>query len=288
MSTALQPLRRSYAVADLNVMEPKPASKVIQALNSKKRKATDNGDETDPLSTDGPDAPEPPPKRKPGRPKGSKNKASNQQLDPKTLEDTGIEMSPPKASEKLNVVPPRSPLPNRINRVVNPGRPDAKRAKRTSAEVTAAAKRKEVLRQEIAEHERRKIQALAEIEMQEEMEAAEEENSMVNRDNGMEDEEAPPQSEGIMEEDPIDKSAEITADPGVEPNAGKNAPAKKAPVCSPPDCVDATPWLIRGCRGRRSLRKAKLELLSTLRRKQSRLGRRGSHQLTCRKGTNTL
>jgi hypothetical protein len=244
MSTALRPLTRSYAIADLNDMQPKPASNVIQALDSKKRKATDNGDETDHLSTDGPNSPKPAPKRKPGRPRGSKNKALNQQPNSKALEDTDIELSPPKASKKRNVVPPRSPLPARINRVVNPGRPDAKRTKRTSAEVTAATKRKEDLRREIEEHDKRKIQALAEIELQEEMEAAEEENNMVNeRDNGMEDEEALPQSESIMEEDPVDKSTEfeITADTGVELNAGKNAPAKKAPVCSPPDCVDTTP-----------------------------------------------
>jgi len=234
---------RSYAVADLNAMEPKPVSNVIRALDSKKRKATDDGDETDHLSTDGPDSPKPAPKRKPGRPKGSKNKASNQQPNSNKLHDTDIEMSPPKASKNRNVVPPRSPLPNRINRVVNPGRPDAKRTKRTSAGVTAAAKRKEDLRKEIEEHNRRKIQALAEIELQEEMEAAEEENNEVNeRGNGMEDEEAPPQSEDIMEEDPVDKSTEfeITADSGIESDAGKNAPAKHT-VCSPLDCVDATP-----------------------------------------------
>jgi hypothetical protein len=132
------------------------------------------------LSTDGLDSPKPAPKRKPGRPKGSKNKALNQQLDSNELHDTDIEMSPPKASKKRNVVPPRSPLPNRINRVVNPGRPDAKCTKWTSAEVTAAEKWKEDLRKQIEEHDRRKIQALAEIELQEEMEAAEEENNEVN------------------------------------------------------------------------------------------------------------
>jgi hypothetical protein len=115
-------------------MEPKPAPNVIQALDSKKRKATDDGDETDHLSTDGPDSPQPAPKRKPGHPKGSKNKASNQQPNSKKLENTHIEMSSPKASKKRNVVPPRSPLSDRINRVVNPGKPDAKRTKRTSAE----------------------------------------------------------------------------------------------------------------------------------------------------------
>ena len=51
MSTALRPLTRSYAVADLNAMEPKPVSNVIWALDSKKRKVTDDGDETDHLST---------------------------------------------------------------------------------------------------------------------------------------------------------------------------------------------------------------------------------------------
>jgi hypothetical protein len=99
---------------------------------------------------------------------------------------------------------------------------------------------KEDLRQEIEEHDRRKIQALAEIELQEEMEAVEEENNVVNeRGDGMEDEEASLKSEGIiMEEDAVDKSTEveITADSGIEPDV---APVKKVSVCSPPDC--ATP-----------------------------------------------
>jgi len=55
-------------------MEPKPAPNVIQALDSKKRKATDDGDETDHLSTVGPASPKPAPKRKPDRPKGSKTR----------------------------------------------------------------------------------------------------------------------------------------------------------------------------------------------------------------------
>ena len=126
MSTGLQPLR-SYAVTDLNAMELKPVSNVIWALDSKKRKATDDGDETDHLSTDGPDSPKPAPKRKPGRPKGSKNKASNQQLNSNKLHDTDVEMPPSKASKNRNVVPPQLPLPNCINHVVNPGRPDTKR-----------------------------------------------------------------------------------------------------------------------------------------------------------------
>ena len=126
-------------------------------------------------------SPEPAPKQKPGHPKGSKNKISSQQINSKKLEDTDIELSPPKPCKKRQAVPPWLPLPNHINHVVNPGKPDAKRAKWTSAEITAAAKWKEDLRQEIEEYERQKIQMLAEIEPQEEMEAIEEDNHVVNK-----------------------------------------------------------------------------------------------------------
>ena len=118
----------------------KPVSNVIWALDSKKQKATDDGDETNHLSTDGPDSPKPAPKQKPGHPKGSKNKALNQQPNSNKLCDTDVEMSPPKASKNQNMVPPWSSLPNHINHVVSPGRPDAKHTKQTSAEVTAAEK----------------------------------------------------------------------------------------------------------------------------------------------------
>jgi hypothetical protein len=72
-------------------------------------------------------------------------------------------------------MPRRSPLPLRINRVVNPGAPDKKRTKRTSAEVAAAAQQKRNLRLELEKMERDKIRMLAEMEAVEEEEQREEE-----------------------------------------------------------------------------------------------------------------
>lgn len=65
------------------------------------------------------------------------------------------------------IIPPRSPLPQRINRVINPGAPDKKRAQRTSEEVAAAAKKKEHLRLQLERLEREKIQMMAEMELEE-------------------------------------------------------------------------------------------------------------------------
>lgn len=64
---------------------------------------------------------------------------------------------------RSRVIPPRSPLSQRTNRVINPGAPDQKRAQRTSEEVAAAAKQKENLRLELEELERKKIQTMADM-----------------------------------------------------------------------------------------------------------------------------
>lgn len=75
------------------------------------------------------------------------------------------------------VMPPRSPLPSRTHRVVKPGAPDFKRAKRTSAQVTAAAQQKEKLRLDLERIERDKIRMLAEMEKVEEEEQRDEERT---------------------------------------------------------------------------------------------------------------
>lgn len=72
-------------------------------------------------------------------------------------------------------VPPRSPLPLRTNRVVNPGAPDKKNTRRTSAEVAAAAQQKKRLQLELERMEKEKIRMLAEMEAVEEEEQREEE-----------------------------------------------------------------------------------------------------------------
>jgi hypothetical protein len=58
-----------------------------------------------------------------------------------------VSPSPKRTARHQIVVPARSPLPARSNRVTNPGAPDQRRARRTSAEVAAANKAKMDLKQ---------------------------------------------------------------------------------------------------------------------------------------------
>lgn len=73
---------------------------------------------------------------------------------------------------------PRS-LPSRTKRVVNPGGPDKKRPKRTSAEVAADAKQKKKLQTKLEKLERDKIRMLAEMEAVEEKEQQEDERMVI-------------------------------------------------------------------------------------------------------------
>jgi len=289
MSTATRCLTRSYAIADLNDMES--VSTVNQPSDrSKKRKATDEGIETDPVSApEDFQPPATPPKRTRGRPKGSKNKgrSDRQTNSDDKLGHTDSLMSPPKPSKRGQAPPPRSPLPPRIKRVINPGKPDAKKAKRSSAEVAEAKKRKEDLRRLEEEYKKKKIQMMARMEMQEEMDAAEEENAVNLWDNITD------KGEDVVEEEPAaealgfgDDRTASDADVDEEP---KRAPVKKAaaPVCLHCCCLDMR-LADRRYRGRKSLPEVKLELRLMLPRKLSRPGRRGKCLLTCRtKGTNT-
>lgn len=86
----------------------------------------------------------------------------------------------PRARAK-KVIPPRSPLPKRINRVTNPAAPDMPRAKRTSAEVAAAKAEKAQLLQRLDELNKQNKLALAEMEINEEEEEAREERTVVRR-----------------------------------------------------------------------------------------------------------
>jgi hypothetical protein len=130
------------------------------------------------------------------------------------------EMLTSKAAKKRVVIPPRSPLPNRIKRVVNPGMPDAKRARRTTAEVTAATKQKHVLRQEIEQLEQKKIWIAAQIEMQEEAEDTDEscESNMVNEKSKRMEEDTPSEAQN---EDMVEEDANRSSDMA---DAGKKAP----------------------------------------------------------------
>jgi hypothetical protein len=77
------------------------------------------------------------------------------------------------------VVPPRSPLPSRAKQPLHPGAPDMMKPKRTSAEVTAAAERRAILQCPADELEQRKIDMLAEMELDKELAEEEEECTTV-------------------------------------------------------------------------------------------------------------
>ncbi|KAH9019945.1 hypothetical protein EDB84DRAFT_1441955 [Lactarius hengduanensis] len=72
-------------------------------------------------------------------------------------------------------IAPRSPLPQRINRVVQPGKPVMPRPKRTSAEVAAALAEKAKLLRRVEELDKEKKLALAELDLDEEAQDAVEE-----------------------------------------------------------------------------------------------------------------
>lgn len=75
--------------------------------------------------------------------------------------------------------PPRQPLPDRTSRTQTPGGPDKPRAKRTSAQVKADKAEVERRKQEVVDLDRRRVELLAELELDEEDEDAEEDRDAV-------------------------------------------------------------------------------------------------------------
>ena len=92
---------------------------------------------------------------------------------PTSSSDTRLKTKRP----KVQVVPSRR-LPNRA-RALNPGKPDARRTKRTPAEVKADKNRKKELAQQLLETEERRVQLLAQIELDEESADMEEDENVV-------------------------------------------------------------------------------------------------------------
>jgi hypothetical protein len=68
-----------------------------------------------------------------------------------------------------------------VKRVVNPGAPDMVKPKRTSAEVTAVAKRKATLQRQADKLEQQRIDTLAEMELEEELDDVEAERNVVRK-----------------------------------------------------------------------------------------------------------
>ncbi|KAJ7705961.1 hypothetical protein B0H16DRAFT_1704444 [Mycena metata] len=73
-----------------------------------------------------------------------------------------------KGKAKAKAIPPRSPLPGRAKRVVDPGKPDQPRGKRSSEQVDAANEELAALKAEVARLHAERLEALAEMELDDE------------------------------------------------------------------------------------------------------------------------
>lgn len=107
------------------------------------------------------------------------------------------------ARSRSKVIPPRSPLPNRSTRVINPGAPDKKRTKRSQEEVAAATKQRDELRSRLEEIEKQKIEMLAQMEAAEEEDDLEEERRVINHTTDLMD----------VDEDQMDPNDKEEAEP---------------------------------------------------------------------------
>jgi hypothetical protein len=86
-----------------------------------------------------------------------------------------------RAARRVKVVLPRSPLPVRAKRSANPRAPDMARPKRTPGEVKAAALLKASLQRQAEDLEKRRIESVAEMEVEEEFEKEEEKRTVVRK-----------------------------------------------------------------------------------------------------------
>ncbi|KAH9018292.1 hypothetical protein EDB85DRAFT_1897238 [Lactarius pseudohatsudake] len=109
---------------------------------------------------------------------------------------------------------PRSPLPQRTNRVVQAAKPDMPRPKRTSAQVAAAAAEKVNLLRRLEELEKEKKLALAELGLNEEaQDAVEELKFYVDKDSESENSPAGPKDDAL-EAFPVDDDEPLASQDG--------------------------------------------------------------------------
>ena len=218
----LTQLIRSYAVANLEAILA-PTDTGINAQEAE--------------TSEGDTEPDVPTKRKCGRLVGSKNKLKEAPAPKKAkLADTDADTSLEKPLVEKKVVASRS-QPAQQKRVVNPGAPDQKRPRRSGLEVKVAADCKEQLKKELKELNERKIQAMAEIEAQEEMEDEEEERLRASgvdvTMDGVEDDDVQPKGLEEKDADFVENDEESEAeDAQVVMKAKVKVPAKKSSVSS--------------------------------------------------------
>ena len=263
MSSKARALVRTYAVADLAAPAPRKRGRPPGSHNPKKQvgqppakgsmeieRVTSPVSATEDIDGGDGEMPAAPAPRKRGRPLGSKNTKQQASQPPakksKVTYDVPIATLPVQATVDNNsanaempaspspkrtarhriALPARSPLPVRSNRVTNPGAPDRRRARRTSAEVTAANKAKMDLKERLEQLEREKIEALAALEVQEELDDEVEKQALINNIGDLgclhsdDEEKCIFEEEDGMEGNPDDKE---------EPTL-VNAPAKKSGV----------------------------------------------------------
>lgn len=199
----LPPLTRTYAVANLDAMDVDPVTTNTGASGTSEEHAAVEAE----ISGGGDTEPDIPVEQKRGR---SRNK-------PKPVQARTRQ------------------LPVRRTRVVDPAGPDRPRPKRTSAEVKVVAVRKAQLQETLTQLNERKIQALAEMDAEEELMDTEEHlgtHHVVNTTSmdGVDDIEDWPSAEEQErpESDPIEGSQEEV----IQAPGPKKGPAKRKSVCS--------------------------------------------------------
>ena len=143
----------------------------------------------------------------------------------KVISQTAQDNSHPKAKKPI---PPWSPLPQHINRVVQPAKPVMPRPKRTSAQIAAAEAEAAALRQRLEELNQQKKIALAEMELNEEEDAEEERTAIKHlRDllplSDIEEPLAQPMDE-VLETFPMDEdeATQSEKDENINPEDGES------------------------------------------------------------------
>jgi hypothetical protein len=156
-------LIRSFAVANLE----DPPVTIPTSTKVKKRKRTTGNTTSE--GDDTPEALQSPPKSKRDRTAARREPVSS---------DVGTG-NPKPVTVRGKILPPRSPQPGRTKRNTHPGMIDASRPRKTSAEVAAAAKRQANLQRQADEFERKRVETLAEMELQEELDDEAKERSII-------------------------------------------------------------------------------------------------------------
>ncbi|KAH9965082.1 hypothetical protein BJV74DRAFT_799621 [Russula compacta] len=207
------PLTHTYAVADLSQGQPPMPESCPQP---KKRGRPPKATTTTVSSTIASDKDKQEPSAGNGDSSGDEEQPPAKK--PKASDNKGAMSSMPLGKQGKATVPP-------CNRVVNPGAPDKKNKRHTSAQVAADKKQKEELQHDLDALTQRQIEILAEMEAKQEM-ADEAEDQDAIRTLADIDE-----IEGDVEMlDAISEFSKFGGDTDVDREAGKEIVAPKVPV----------------------------------------------------------